>query len=131
MDKTHLRWLDAHLRGKFLDEITRDLIDQMQAARLGEGVTNATVNRTLETLRSILRRAVEDWDWLERTPKVLILKEPNRRVRYLSRNEAQKLLAELPAHLANMAAFTLETGLRRGNVTGLQRTQVDLNNRRA
>src|SRR3954453_5959154 len=29
MDKTHLRWLDRHLRGKFLDEITRDLVDEI------------------------------------------------------------------------------------------------------
>src|SRR5215510_12487385 len=131
MDKAHLRWLDAYLGGKFLDEITRDLVDQIQAARLREGVSAATVNRTLEVLRAILRRAVEDWEWLERAPKVRMLKEPKRRVRYLTHGEAQKLLAALPAHLADMAAFTLETGLRRANVTGLKWTQVELKTRRA
>jgi integrase len=49
-----------------------------------------------------------------------MLKEPTRRVRFLTRSEAQKLLAELPEHLAIMAAFSLATGLRRANVTGLQ-----------
>ena len=131
MDKAHLRWLDPHLGGKFLDEITRDLIDKIQAARLGEGVRHATVNRTLEVLRAILRRSVEDWEWLERAPKVRMLKEPKRRVRFLTDVEAQRLLALLPEHLADMAAFTLETGLRRANVTGLQWSQVDLKHGRA
>jgi integrase len=44
----------------------------------------------------------------------------------LSREEAQRLLTELPDHLAAMAAFSLVTGLRRSNVTGLLWTQVDL-----
>ncbi len=131
MDKAHLRWLDPHLREKFLDEINRDLVDQIQAKRVGEGVSNATVNRTLETLRAILRRAVEDWEWLDRAPKVRMLKEPKRRVRYLTREEAQRLLSALPSHLVDMAAFTLETGLRRANVTCLQWTQIDLEHRRA
>jgi integrase len=55
-----------------------------------------------------------------------MLKEPTRRVRFLTREEADKLLAESPAHLADMAAFSLATGLRRSNVTGLQWTQVEL-----
>src|SRR5439155_18020321 len=40
--------------------------------------------------------------------------------------EAQRLLTELPEHLADMAAFSLATGLRASNVTGLQWKQVDL-----
>ena len=54
------------------------------------------------------------------------LKEPTRRIRFLTREEAQRLLAELPEHLADMAAFSLATGLRASNVTGLQWSQVDV-----
>ena len=114
-DKTHLRWLDQFLGGKHLDD------DQPRADRpdhgrasLREGVSNATVNRTLEVLRAILRKCVNEWEWLDRAPKVRMLKEPTRRIRFLTREEAQRLLAELPEHLADMAAFTLATGLRRG-----------------
>ena len=60
-----------------------------------------------------------------------MLKEPTRRVRYLLRDEAQQLLMQLPPHLADMAAFSLSTGLRRANVTGLRWEQVDMENRRA
>lgn len=130
-DKIHLRWLDQYLRGRDLDTISRVLIDQITEAKLREGVRNATVNRVLEVLRAILRKCVDDWEWLDRAPRIRMLKEPTRRIRHLTRGEAQRLLAELPAHLADMAAFSLVTGLRRANVTGLQWSQVDLARRRA
>ncbi len=126
LHKSHLRWLDAHLGGKYLDTISRSVIDRITEAKLAEGVSNATVNRPLEVVRAILRKCVNQWEWLDRTPQVRMLKEPTRRVRFLTRSEAQRLLAELPEHLAIMVAFSLATGLRRANVTGLQWSQVDL-----
>lgn len=80
----------------------------------------------LEIVRAVLRKRVNEWEWLDRAPAVRMLKEPTRRIRFLSRDEAQRLLAALPEHLADMAAFSLATGLRRANVTGLQWSQVDL-----
>lgn len=130
-DKIHLRWLDRFLGGKVLDAINRDLIDKIRDAKLAEGVTHATVNRMMEVVRAILRRCVNEWEWLDRSPHVKMLKEPTRRIRYLTRNEAQRLLSHLPEHLADMAAFSLATGLRRANVTGLQWSQVDLTRRLA
>jgi integrase len=126
MDKIHLRWLDAFLNGKPLDTISRSMIDKITEAKLAEGVTNATVNRVLEILRAILRRCVNEWEWLDRAPMVRMLKEPTRRIRFLTRQEADRLLRELPDHMADMVAFSLATGLRRSNVTGLLWSQVDL-----
>ena len=60
---------------------------------------------------------------MPRTKKTKIV---SRRIRWLTLPEAERLLAELPVHLADMAQFSLETGLRRSNVTGLQWSQVDL-----
>jgi integrase len=125
-DKMHLRWLDAYLGGKYLDAITRTWVDHILNSRLAEGVSNATVKRTLEVLRAILRKCVHDWEWLNRAPRVRMLKEPTRRIRFLTQEEARQLLAALPEHLSEMAVFSLSTGLRRSNVTGLQWTQVDL-----
>jgi len=125
-DKAHLRWLDRHLGGKQLDVIGRATIDRITDAKLAEGVRNATVNRLLEVLRAILRKCVNEWEWLDRAPAVRMLKEPTRRIRFLTRDEAKRLLDELPPHLADLAAFSLATGLRRSNVTGLQWTQLDL-----
>ncbi|HQQ33150.1 MAG TPA: tyrosine-type recombinase/integrase [Methylophilus sp.] len=129
IDKSHLRWLDQFLSGKLLDDVNRDLIDKITDAKREEGVSNATVNRVLEVLRAILRKAVNEWEWLDKVPYVRMLKEPSRRIRYLTHDEAAQLLAVLPPHLADMAAFSLATGLRRANVTGLEWSQIDLNRR--
>jgi len=125
-DFTKLRWLDQFLGGKQLDTISRSLVDRITDAKLAQGCSNATVNRTLEVLRAILRKCVNEWEWLDRAPQIRMLKEPIRRIRFLTHEEAQRLLDALPPHLSDMAAFTLATGLRAANVTGLQWTQVDL-----
>src|SRR5436190_15437509 len=79
--------------------------------------SSATVNRTLEILRAILRRARDDWDWIDRCPRVQMLKEPARRIRWITREQAGRLVVELPEHQQAMTQFALETGLRRQNVT--------------
>lgn len=73
-----------------------------------------------------LRRCERDWEWVDKSPAVRLLKEPTKRIRYLTRDEADRLLAELPAHLADMAGMALATGLRAANITGMRWEQVDL-----
>jgi integrase len=126
IDKGHLRWLDTFLRDRILSEVNRDLLEKVIAAKLKTGVKPATVNRVLEVVRAILRKAVNEWEWIDRVPSFRFLREPTRRVRFLTRDEAERLLAALPSHLAAMTRFSLETGLRRANVTGLEWSQVDL-----
>jgi integrase len=125
-DINMLRRLDPFLRGKDLTTITRATIDAITDKKLASGCSNATVNRTLALLRAILRKCADEWEWLDRAPKVRMLRESKRRIRFLTREEAQRLLSELPEHLADMAVFSLATGLRAANVTGLQWSQVDL-----
>ncbi len=128
-DRLHLRWLDRFLAGTYLDEITRDVIDHVTDARLAEDVSNATVNRMLSVIRAILRKAEREWEWLARAPAIRMLPESRRRVRWITRQEAESLIAELPEHMAEMVRFTLATGLRKSNVTGLEWSQVDLERR--
>ena len=109
-------------RGRGID---RTLVDHVSREKIAEGCSNATVNRTLELLRAVLRKCVNEWEWLDRAPYVRMLKEPTRRIRFLTQDEARGLRAQLPAHLADMATFSLATGLRAANVTGLEWLQVD------
>lgn len=51
------------------------------------------------------------------------------RIRSLSRDEYDRLMAELPEHLADMTQFSVATGLRQSNVTGLQWKQISLERR--
>lgn len=138
-DKAHLRWLDPIMRGKNLDEINRDLIAEITIARQESyeiprkngpprriDPKPTTVNRTLEIIRAILRKARDDWEWIDNCPNIPMLKEPAKRVRWITRDQAETLLGLLPKHQQPMMLFALETGLRRSNVTHLEWSQVDL-----
>ena len=125
-DVNLLRRLDPFLGGKDLATINRATLDKIADEKLAQGLSNATVNRSLALIRAILRRCVNEWEWLARAPQVRLLREPTRRIRFLTHGEARRMLSELPEHLADMAAFSLATGLRAANVTGLQWQQVDL-----
>lgn len=104
----------------------RSVIDRVTQAKKDSGVANSTVNRMMEVVRAILNKAVAEWEWLDRAPAVRMLPEPPRRIRWLTHNAAERLLAELPDYLAAMVRFSLATGLREANVTGLEWSQVDL-----
>lgn len=125
-DKSHLRWLTPHLKDKQLKEINRELIEKIANAKSATGASNARVNRMLALIRSILNRAADQWGWLTSAPKVKLRKENNHRTRWLTQQEAKKLIAELPPHLADMAIFTLATGLRQSNVKNLKWENIDL-----
>jgi integrase len=83
-------------------------------------------NRHLALMCGILNRAVRHWGWLEKVPALITKSEPKRRIRYLRRDEANRLLKELPNHLKDMVEFSLHTGLRQSNVMGLRWDQVDM-----
>jgi integrase len=127
-DKAKLRWLDEYLGGKMLDEVDRTLIDRIKFDR-EKIASRGTANRYLALIRSILRRACDEWEWIERVPKFNLFREAEGRVRSLSRAEFQRLLSELPNHLADMAIFSVATGLRAANVKGLEWSYVDLERR--
>ena len=124
-DVSKISWLQNYFRGKYLDELTRDVI-----AKVGElkfkGTSPATANRLLALIRAILRKAALEWDWIDKPPVIKLYRESKRRVRYLTPLQANTLLQELPEHLADMVRFSLATGLRRANVTKLEWSQVDI-----
>jgi len=126
--KAHLRWIDEYWNNKILSEITRDDIDLISQEK-AKTVTNTTVNRMLEVIRTILRRAAHDWEWIEKAPKVRMMPVDNRRIRWIKKEEANALLNRLPFHLSAMAGFTLATGLREANVCGLEWSQLDMQRR--
>ena len=124
-DKSILGWLDPWMGGKYLDEIDRALIDRVKAAR-AKIATTSTANRYLALIRTVLRKACNEWEWIDRAPKVGLFRETAGRVRSLSHQEFKTLLDQLPDHLADMALFAVATGLRQGNIKGLQWSDVNL-----
>lgn len=129
-DKRKLVWLHKFLGDKMLNEITLDVIDGVRAAKLKEA-TKATTNRYLALVRSILIRARDEWEWIDKAPKVRLFKETASRERSLTREQASRLLAELPEHQREVVLFALATGLRQGNVLRLEWSQINLEQRHA
>lgn len=127
-DKEKLRWLHPYLGHRMLSQVTRDLIDEIGERKARES-SEANANRYLALIRSILRKARDDWEWVHHIPKVRLFRERTKRVRWITRDEAYRLLAELPQHLREMAQFSLCTGLRQRNVSYLRWDQVDLQRR--
>lgn len=125
-DKTHLRWLAPFLKATYLTDITTEMIENIAKKKEQTGVSAASVNRMLEVVRAILRKAHKEWGWLQVVPAVRMRKEDNHRIRWLTYREADRLIKELPTHLKDMALFTLATGLRQSNVTDLKWCDVDL-----
>ncbi|MCZ4311883.1 site-specific integrase [Comamonadaceae bacterium G21597-S1] len=109
-------------------DINRAVLDELGAIR-GKGSSTATVNRYMALVRTILRKACNEWEWLDRGPKVGMHRDQEGRIRSLTRDEFARLLDELPQHLADMAQFSVASGLRQANVTGLQWKQISLERR--
>ena len=129
----HLRILDSYLRGKRLKDVNAEDVDRIKAGRESEGVAPATINRTLEVLRSVLRMALRR-GWIARLPDIEFLSEVGGRIRWITPEEADRLIEECERKkhgtpLAEMVRFSLATGLRESNVTGLEWSRVDMDRR--
>lgn len=124
-DEKVVELFTKHIGQKKLRSITNDVIQGVINTREAE-LKPASINRYLDTVRAILRKAEKEWDWLDRAPTIRMRHVANKRVRYLTKDEAEKLLSNLPKHQRDMAEFALLTGLRQRNVLELAWSQIDL-----
>lgn len=145
----HLK--DGLHRGRQLDWWARELGDHVLAdltpARITEARerlalapmtggrlrSDATINRYLAALSTVLATAAKSWVWIETSPmrRVEKRKEPRGRVRFLSEEERIRLLAACQDHPDLYAAVMLAvtTGARRMEIMSLSWGQVDLSRR--
>jgi len=88
----------------------------------------AAVNRPLGLLRSLLRQA-KKWKLLDEVPEIEFEEEPTGVIRFLTPEEATRLLAACRqsrnAALADLVEFAMFTGVRRGEALGLEWENVD------
>ncbi|MGE4406027.1 tyrosine-type recombinase/integrase [Pseudomonas sp.] len=90
----------------------------------------ASANRHLACLKHMLTKAHE-WeligkDALDRLRRVKLMKEENRRSRFLSLAEIQELIEAADNNLRPVLIFALNTGCRKGEILGLTWDRVDL-----
>jgi integrase len=125
------RKLDAYL-GRFrLNDINGDVVWSIVEGERKKGNKPATINRCLALVRSILRMAHFDWQWIDSIPKVRLLSGEVERDRWLTKEEADRLLSFCPPHLAALVRYALATGCRAREIAGLEWERVDLERRTA
>lgn len=124
-------WRDA--LGRFtLDQLTTARIAAIRDTLTAAGKTTTTTNHYLTSLSAVLTVAVNEWSWIETNParKIPRLQEPPGRVRFLSDDELERLLAAARAdaspYLFPAIVLALSTGMRRAELFGLTRKDVDL-----
>ncbi len=118
--------LDPYLGHLTLDQIDGDAIWNIVQGQLKKGNAPATINRHLAIIRNLLRIAREEWQWIDSMPKIRLLPGEVERDRWLNREEANRLIAVAPDHLAALIRFALATGCRAREITGLEWNRVDL-----
>jgi integrase len=84
------------------------------------GLTQATINRRLAALSTMLKVATE-MRWIPERPKIPFGKEHKQERRYLTREEEALILKHLEGRLDwSVAVLAVETGLRRSEVLSLR-----------
>lgn len=125
------RGLDPYLGRLTLDQINGDAVWSIVQGEMNKGNKPATVNRYLAVVRGILRMARDEWQWIDSVPRVRMLGGEVERDRWLSRAEADRLLAACSPHLAAVVRFALATGCRAREILDLEWDRVDLDRRTA
>ncbi|HUO50265.1 MAG TPA: tyrosine-type recombinase/integrase [Candidatus Paceibacterota bacterium] len=112
-----------------VEGITAHHIEQYKAHELKRGVSRKTVNNHLTVLRKCITTAYE---WLElpgAPPKIAWLKCPPPKTDHLSSDECGLLLSHADGVVREMILVALRTGMRLGELKGLQWSSIDWHNR--
>lgn len=127
--KWHVQLLARYIGKLEPQQIHDATLEPFIQDRLSQGASATTINRTLEVVRTILNRAARSYrdadgrPWLDAIPPLISMLPEDPRLPYpLSWEEQDRLFRRLPTHLARMALFAINTGLRQSNLCGLQWT---------
>lgn len=119
-DRYRLRALPAWLRETRLADLTTERMDSAI-----EHMAPSSYNRTANLLRAILHHA-QGRGWIAQVPALPRKKVDDKRLRWLSAEEWERLRAALPQPWERIARFAVFTGLRENNVLDLQWSQIDM-----
>jgi len=125
-ERDRVQFWVRELGNRPIGQITRAELQDWQA-RKRQTCKPATVNRIMCRLRHMFNRAV-DWDLLDQSPMkgIRFLPENNARLRYLSREECDRLVVScLAPHLRAIVTVALHTGMRSGEIRNLQWNDLD------
>lgn len=151
-DKTKIEFFLQHFSGKEIGTITADEVYSAVAKmtnrkhrQIWESKRDAAIRRNIEPpkykpipvsqatksqhlsfMRSLLRVAANEWQWVDSAPVIKTRKPMSKRIRWLTRDEATRLIDCMPESFRPVVVFGLSTGLRRSNILDLEWSQVDM-----
>ena len=118
---------------KPLSSFSYALVESYQSDLISRSYSPAYINKNITVLKHMFHKAL-DWELIDETQykkilKIKQLKGENKRLRYLSDDEADRLIRCCEQNLKPIVVTALNTGLRRGEILGLTWDRVDLKNR--
>ena len=135
VDLVHARRWRELMAGRTVQSLKPADIHGYIAARKQTGVSNSTVNRELSFLAACIAWCNRELGWNLPNPiQGRKLKEPEGRTRWLSLEQAERLIVAARSstrapYLADFLTLALNTGMRRGEMLGLEWRRVDLQRR--
>lgn len=122
--------LKSEFGGRVLRSITLADVESYQSRLLASGLKPATVNRRIACLKHMINKA-HDWEYIDneaaaKIRKVKLIQEDNTRLRFLSAEEVNRLIAVSPPQLKPIVTTAVNTGMRKGEILGLTWDKVDL-----
>lgn len=125
-DREILKWLDGEIGLDSVQDVAHpDALEALRKSALAEGWSHSTVDRVMRTVRAVLRKCVT-WRILEYATPVPMYGETEIEPRWLTPEEFQRLIDELPPHLKLAARFAVYTMLRMRSQSHLTWDRVDL-----
>jgi integrase len=109
------------------DSVSALHVEQYKARQVASGVTNKTINNRLTVLGKCLRCAHE-W-YGTAMPTIKLLRCPPAKTDYLTMVECEALLSHARDQYREMILLALRTGMRQGEIRGLQWSSIDWQNR--
>jgi integrase len=125
-----LRMLDVF--GSYpLNAITRRQIQSFHIALKESGLSGSSCDHHIKVIRYALNLAIE-WELLDKNPadKIQLFKEDNRKERYMTHDELDRLLIVLKEYrnqtIARLVMFLLSTGARLNEALKAKWTDIDI-----
>jgi integrase len=109
---------------KEISKITSKDIEAYKAKEIATGISFKTINNHLIILNKCLNTA-EEWEDIDRKPKVKLLKVQPQKFDFLTKEEACLLLQNSDGRLNEMILIALQTGLRFGEIIALDWDDLD------
>ena len=105
----------------------------IEAIRKEKNLKNSSINRYLEIFSKMFSLAVDNGELPENPiKKVKKLREDNHRIRYLTKDEENRLFKSIEVnapYLKPIVIVALQTGMRKSEIFNMQWENIDINNR--